>query len=495
MNSVTCERQQILDPEQLCRAGSLPGRTVCLAHTENVQQILEQLGGEAHDLLLVQNLEISNALLTILLAHQATLGTDFRGATFTDSANFLGVTFTGTASFDGTTFTGIADFATATFNSGASFREATFTGTANFGSTVFTGEARFRRANFTGTADFARATFTGETDFGEATFTSTNFFGASFTDTADFRRATFTDTAVYMGAAFTNVASFDEATFTGANFSWAAFARTAGFRAATFTSAANFASATFTDVASFFGATFPATANFRRATFTLAADLRVNPSLCTIDLSSASFGSGVAIVTSGALVLKQLLIRDPLTVTADGPLAAIVSLEKSTLEAPLVIGDGVRLDECALSYATGLDNLRVLGSNPWGEYRHRQAIIDEPRRVGYLSRFGTRLRRKANAGETSIIEASASPAPEQVASSYRQLRSALESSKDYAGAADFYYGEMEMRRLGAPRRSIERPLLFGYKDTGWLRAPCLSLARNIHSGGIRVGHLAALAHP
>ena len=366
MDSSLCERRQILNPKHPCRARSLPGTTACLAHTQNLEQVIAQLGEDANDLLLVQNLDINNALLTILLAHQATLGTDFRGATFTDSANFLGVTFTGTASFDGTTFTGIADFATATFNSGASFREATFTGTANFGGTVFTGEARFRRANFTGTADFARATFTGETDFGEATFTSTNFFGASFTDTADFRRATFTDTAVYMGAAFTNVASFDEATFTGANFSWAAFARTAGFRAATFTSAANFASATFTDVASFFGATFPATANFRRATFTLAADLRVNPSLCTIDLSSASFGSGVAIVTSGALVLNGLLIRDPLTVTADGPQAAIVSLQKSTLEAPVIIGDGVSLAECALSYATGLDKLRVLGTNPWG---------------------------------------------------------------------------------------------------------------------------------
>ena len=73
------------------------------------------------------------------------------------------------------------------------------------------------------------------------------------------------------------------------------------------------------------------------------------------------------------------------------------------------------------------------------------------------------MRRKPTAGETSIIAAPASPRYEQVESSYRQLRSALESSKDYAGAADFYYGEMEMRRLGARRWSIERLLLLWYK--------------------------------
>jgi hypothetical protein len=44
---------------------------------------------------------------------------------------------------------------------------------------------------------------------------------------------------------------------------------------------------------------------------------------------------------------------------------------------------------------------------------------------------------------------------------YRQLRKAFEDGKNEPGAADFYYGEMEMRRAGATRRG-ERVLLWLY---------------------------------
>ena len=48
---------------------------------------------------------------------------------------------------------------------------------------------------------------------------------------------------------------------------------------------------------------------------------------------------------------------------------------------------------------------------------------------------------------------------------YRQLRTTLEATKAFSAAADFYYGEMEMRRLAAPRMSAERTLLAFYKLT------------------------------
>lgn len=44
---------------------------------------------------------------------------------------------------------------------------------------------------------------------------------------------------------------------------------------------------------------------------------------------------------------------------------------------------------------------------------------------------------------------------------YRALRKSLEDRKDEPGAADFYYGEMEMRRKGA-ERLFERVLLTIY---------------------------------
>ncbi|WPB93581.1 hypothetical protein [Streptomyces malaysiensis] len=39
------------------------------------------------------------------------------------------------------------------------------------------------------------------------------------------------------------------------------------------------------------------------------------------------------------------------------------------------------------------------------------------------------------------------PGPKEVAATYRQLRKALEDGENEPGAADFYYGEVEMRRL------------------------------------------------
>ena len=50
----------------------------------------------------------------------------------------------------------------------------------------------------------------------------------------------------------------------------------------------------------------------------------------------------------------------------------------------------------------------------------------------------------------------ASPAPEQIAAIYRALRKGREDGKDEPGAADFYYGEMEMRRQPPRGQEAER---------------------------------------
>jgi hypothetical protein len=45
---------------------------------------------------------------------------------------------------------------------------------------------------------------------------------------------------------------------------------------------------------------------------------------------------------------------------------------------------------------------------------------------------------------------------------YRSLRKALEDSKNEAGAGDFYYGEMEMRRRSGTTRRTEKLILWAY---------------------------------
>src|SRR5262249_60260705 len=52
--------------------------------------------------------------------------------------------------------------------------------------------------------------------------------------------------------------------------------------------------------------------------------------------------------------------------------------------------------------------------------------------------------------------------PERLAVLYRQLRKAQEDAKNEPGAADFYYGEMEMRRHATTVRIGERILLLLY---------------------------------
>ena len=54
----------------------------------------------------------------------------------------------------------------------------------------------------------------------------------------------------------------------------------------------------------------------------------------------------------------------------------------------------------------------------------------------------------------------------EIANLYRALRKGREDAKDEPGAADFYYGEMEMRRYAAPRFSVEHLVLTLY----WLVA-------------------------
>lgn len=51
---------------------------------------------------------------------------------------------------------------------------------------------------------------------------------------------------------------------------------------------------------------------------------------------------------------------------------------------------------------------------------------------------------------------------DEVAVIYRRLRHSLEGKSDMPGAADFYYGEMEMRRWTTSRPLLERILVWCY---------------------------------
>ncbi|MGV9866982.1 pentapeptide repeat-containing protein, partial [Rhodococcus koreensis] len=325
------------------------------------------------------------------------------------------------------------------------FDGATFTKGAGFGGATFTGRVRFDGATFTKDAWFGEATFTKDAWFGEATFTEDAWFGeATFTEDAWFEGATFTGDAGFDGATFTGDARFDGACATGLRFTGADFHR------------------------SDLGPIFGGTVDLDRATFHTRVRLIV---LCsTMLLRDTQLRSGgrlqihaADIAADGAEFLGRTILTDPgptaftealsedrrdrireLGAFAVGP-AAVTSLCTANL-GELVLSS-VALDRCRFAGAYGLDKLRIdascrLASTPgwrWRPWRftRRRVIAEEG---DWRRRYAT-WDREPGYGQLAPLPAA------EIAGIYRDLRKGLEDIKNEPGAADFYYGEMEMRRL------------------------------------------------
>jgi hypothetical protein len=96
--------------------------------------------------------------------------------------------------------------------------------------------------------------------------------------------------------------------------------------------------------------------------------------------------------------------------------------------------------------------------------------------------------------QSPIPELASDLRPAQIAALYRSLRKALEDSRNEPGAADFYYGEMEMRRLDSDSSLAERAILLGHwllsgyslrglRALCWLIAVTLGIALLLHQVG------------
>lgn len=118
--------------------------------------------------------------------------------------------------------------------------------------------------------------------------------------------------------------------------------------------------------------------------------------------------------------------------------------------------------------AHNLDRIRLEGDVRFARApallagRARQAIAEEHAlRASSRRRFRTRGW-NSDACISPFHVGSGPLPPAYVATLYRALRKAREDTKDEPGAADFYYGEMEMRRMASPAASAERFLLTLY---------------------------------
>ncbi|MFF9870310.1 pentapeptide repeat-containing protein [Streptomyces sp. NPDC013953] len=426
-------------------------------------------------------------------------GAEFGSATFEDRAGFRLATFEGTARFWAATFKGTALFGSAAFKRDAGFGSATFKSTAWFGSVTFKSTARFESATFQRDAEFESATFQRDAEFGSATFKSTaEFESATFQGAARFESATFKSTAEFESATFQRDARFESATFKStAEFESATFQRDAEFESATFKSTAEFESATFQRDARFESATFveadrvgplvcagrvvlsgarfggPVTLSFaarrlecRRTRWSSTAEIRLR--YATVDFAHAVFEYPLTIAAEPDPFVRtdgRQLAEDPFPNPPD-PRVRVASL-RGVDAAHLVLGD-LDLSGCLFAGTVHLDQLRLEGActfdmtPPAVRWRRWPPVRFTERRVLAEEHHWRAGQPGAVRGWNVAVLGAGRGGPLQLAPVYRALRKAFEDGKHEPGAADFYYGEMEMRRHADDIPRGERGLLTAY---------------------------------
>jgi uncharacterized protein YjbI with pentapeptide repeats len=428
----------------------------------------------------------------------------FIDATFVGHANFSGATFGGAAEFPDTTF-GYASFGWATFGGPARFVGAKFTSYAGFETANFGGDAEFHGATFSGSALFDGATFCGSAQFNGESFSG----AARFSEPARFNEATFRDAALFNGASFSRDAGFENSTFSGL----------AGFEGATFAEDARFAGATF-ERAQTLGPILVAKrmwldrvvfaqrvvieasalrASFARAVFRGGADVRLRWAEVWFedtDFAEPSLVAGLQarLTPKGD---KAFLGWEKPSDDATWASALETPPEQSAPHVLSIRGArvtelalaGVNLRACRFAGAHGLDELTYenaeFAESPSGwrwirwqpvRWAHRRTIAEERYwRAEPAGQYGTGWdandEQEPQYEQASRESGSEPPVPwpperpdllgaEQIAGVYRELRKGREDKKDEPGAADFYYGEMEMRRHSAA--VAERSILWLY---------------------------------
>lgn len=227
---------------------------------------------------------------------------------------------------------------------------------------------------------------------------------------------------------------------------------------------------------------------------------RVGPcSIPFVNLPRAIFGSRVHIeLTADTLNLARAMLKEGGLLVVD---KAKLQLEQLSLGGPLRVSGGadtqnqpeilsllnadagqisfanVNLTRCSFRGAHGLGTIEIEATTtfpraPWWAGR-RRFIADEYAwryGAGKLHNFGWSINEVHVGAVLPKPVKGGGPSPIllqplgalQVASVYRDLRRSLEAKSDMPGAADFYYGEMEMRRWDKGRSAIERFLVSCY---------------------------------
>ncbi|MEU6624011.1 pentapeptide repeat-containing protein [Streptomyces litmocidini] len=502
-----------LDAGERCRGRRVGPHTACLAHLDGAERAAHLASLTPGADLDHRGTPFTQSLLDELLAPLREPGS---GRARVGEASFDEVRFTGDAELEEIDFGDFCSFSSAVFGGGLYVREvrtggdfrlaaARVAGDVWLDDTGVDGDAWFYEARIEGALRFCvrevghSAMFEGMT-CGDAYFSGVRMCGvASFDGAVIDGEASFDGAVFEEGAGFEKVriagrACFDGTHFhrNGARFDGADIDGDMLFAEAHFAAGATFDGATIGGDLSFSGARLEADVGFRRAVFRRTA--RIGPLVCpgTVDFSHAVFGTAVTLEAAAREVrcrqtrwastaalrmryaevdLSDAVVEFPVTVA--GRPRAFVSPEGEVIAEPgltdervrvtsvkgvdaahLVLAD-VDLTGCLFVEAVHLDQLRLegrclLAPPPAGpRWMRRRTLAEEQH--WRATRYG--------GGWTPAPPGVQPHGPGVLAPVYRQLRKALEDGRNEPGAADFYYGEMEMRRHDDAASRGERTLL------------------------------------
>jgi uncharacterized protein YjbI with pentapeptide repeats len=368
--------------------------------------------------------------------NRALLHIDFSGSIFSEAAAFESTVFTVGTSFAGAKFIGAATFTRCTFHDSVSFVRTDFRDQADFGGTTFREEADFTGAVFAGKTDFSTIAFRGDTIYTGATF---------FEETA-FGHTRFGKRATFIAARFKSDVWFDYTQFTGSilDLELVSFERPVSMNVGT------------------------EQFSCRWTRFTHGAEIAIKRAQIILD--GAAFGAP-------SILTGSVNRRSEGAPTNYGPqqqsLPRLLSLRQADLS-NLVLSN-FDLRACLFSGAHNLDKLRFEGTiyfadTPRGLQKGRTFPFiwwwTRRRTISEEQEWRKRQRRGMNWYPPECRSRVAHPGqhldPPGISQVYRDLRRSYEDQKYEPGAADFYYGEMEMRRRSAKPLSGEGFVIWLY---------------------------------